>query len=123
MPTDQRSACVGLRQQRSRQPCRRPWLSPQQTPPQVGEGSDQPATVTVIQRNSPTSGWKVGAINAGRSPIGGIEPDLDRVVADTVEAGLLSASHEYAAARDADVVLICTQTDKRGWPRPPRSRC
>lgn len=80
----------------------------------IREGSDQPATVTVIQRNSPTSGWKVGAINAGRSPIGGIEPDLDRVVADTVEAGLLSASHEYAAARDADVVLICTQTDKRG---------
>ena len=80
----------------------------------IHEGADQPATVTVIQRNSPTSGWKVGAINAGRSPIGGIEPDLDRVVAETVEAGLLSASHEYAAARDADVVLICTQTDKRG---------
>jgi len=80
----------------------------------IREGSDQPATVTVIQRNSPTSGWKVGAINSGRSPIGGIEPDLDRVVAETVEAGLLSASHEYAAARDADVVLICTQTDKRG---------
>lgn len=80
----------------------------------IHEGSDQPATVTVIQRNSPTSGWKVGAINSGRSPIGGIEPDLDRVVAETVEAGLLSASHEYAAARDADVILICTQTDKRG---------
>lgn len=67
----------------------------------IREGSDQPATVTVIQRNSPTSGWKVGAINAGRSPIGGIEPDLYWVVADTVEAGLLSASHEYAAARSA----------------------
>ncbi len=80
----------------------------------ITEGSDTPATVTVIQRNSPTSGWKVGAINAGRSPIGGIEPDLDRVVAETVEAGLLNASHEYAAARDADVILVCTQTDKRG---------
>ena len=80
----------------------------------ITEGSDTPATVTVIQRNSPTSGWKVGAINAGRSPIGGIEPDLDRVVAETVEAGLLGASHDYAAARDADVILVCTQTDKRG---------
>ncbi|HMV32623.1 MAG TPA: nucleotide sugar dehydrogenase, partial [Gemmatimonadales bacterium] len=80
----------------------------------IREGSDQPATVTVIQRNSPTSGWKVGAINAGRSPIGGIEPDLDRIVAETVEAGLLSASHEYAAAAHADVILVCTQTDKRG---------
>ena len=78
------------------------------------EGSDTPATVTVIQRNSPTSGWKVEAINSGRSPIGGVEPDLDRVVSEAVAAGLLSASHHYAAARDADVVLICTQTDKRG---------
>ncbi len=80
----------------------------------IREGSPEPATVTVIQRNSATSGWKVAAINAGRSPIGGIEPDLDRVVAETVEAKLLSASHDYAAARDADVILICTQTDKSG---------
>lgn len=80
----------------------------------VREGSDAPARVTVIQRDSPTSGWKVGAINAGRSPIGGVEPDLDRIVAESVAAGLLDASHDYAAARDADVILVCTQTDKRG---------
>lgn len=77
-------------------------------------GADAPARVVVIQRDSPTSGWKVGAINAGRSPIGGVEPDLDRVVAESVVAGLLSASHDYGAARDADVVLLCTQTDKKG---------
>lgn len=77
-------------------------------------GADAPAPVVVIQRDSPTSGWKVGAINAGRSPIGGVEPDLDRVVAESVAAGLLSASHDYGAARDADVVLLCTQTDKKG---------
>jgi UDP-N-acetyl-D-mannosaminuronic acid dehydrogenase len=80
----------------------------------ITEGTDTPAVVTVIQRNSPTSGWKVGAINSGRSPIGGVEPDLDRIVAEAVEAGLLKASHDYEAARDADVILICTQTDKRG---------
>lgn len=80
----------------------------------ITEGTDRPAVVTVIQRNSPTSGWKVGAINSGRSPIGGVEPDLDRVVAETVAAGLLRASHDYSAAREADVILICTQTDKRG---------
>jgi UDP-N-acetyl-D-mannosaminuronic acid dehydrogenase len=78
------------------------------------EGTDEPARVTVIQRNSPTSGWKVEAINQGRSPIGGIEPDLDRIVRDSFDAGLLAASHGYAAARDADVILICTQTDKKG---------
>ena len=80
----------------------------------ICEGSDSPARVTVIQRNSATSGWKVDAINAGRSPIGGVEPDLDRVVAESAAAGLLDASHDYTAARDADVILICTQTDKRG---------
>jgi UDP-N-acetyl-D-mannosaminuronic acid dehydrogenase len=77
-------------------------------------GTDTPAKVVVVQRNSPTSGWKVGAINAGRSVIGGIEPDLDRIVNETVREGLLSASHEYADLGDADVILVCIQTDKNG---------
>lgn len=80
----------------------------------IREGSDTPARVLVVQRASATSGWKVDAINAGRSPIGGVEPDLDRVVAEAVGAGLLSATHDYAGLRDADVILICVQTDKAG---------
>jgi UDP-N-acetyl-D-mannosaminuronic acid dehydrogenase len=78
-------------------------------------GSQEPAPVVIIQRDSPTSGWKVGAINAGRSPIGGIEPELDRIVKDSVAEGLLSASHDYAELRDADVILVCVQTDKRDF--------
>ena len=78
-------------------------------------GTEQPAKVVVIQRNSPTSGWKVDAINAGKSVIGGIEPDLERIVEDSVSEGLLSASHDYADARDADVILFCVQTDKKGF--------
>ena len=81
----------------------------------ICDGGDQPAKVMVIQRNSPTSGWKVDAINKGQSPIGGIEPDLDRIVAESVNAGLLSASHDYANLRDADVILVCVQTDKKGF--------
>ena len=77
-------------------------------------GSEAPARVVVIQRASATSGWKVAAINEGRSPIGGLEPELDRLVTETVEAGLLSASHDAAEVTDADVVLVCVQTDKRG---------
>ncbi len=80
----------------------------------ICEGSSEPAKVVVIQRSSATSGWKVEAINAGRSPIGGVEPDLDRIVAEAVGAGLLSATHDINAARDADVILICVQTDKKG---------
>jgi UDP-N-acetyl-D-mannosaminuronic acid dehydrogenase len=77
-------------------------------------GSDQPACVVVIQRNSPTSGWKVDAVNSARSPIGGIEPGLNKIVSDTVAEGLLRASHDYSDLRDADVILVCVQTDKNG---------
>lgn len=78
------------------------------------EGTDEPAKVVVVQRNSPTSGWKVDAINAGKSVIGGVEPALDRIVSETVAEGILSASHDYSALSDADVVLVCVQTDKKG---------
>jgi UDP-N-acetyl-D-mannosaminuronic acid dehydrogenase len=71
--------------------------------------------VTVIQRNSPTSGWKVEAINSGKSPIGGIEPELDRIVAEARTRGRLAASHDYADLSDADAILICVQTDKKGF--------
>jgi len=70
--------------------------------------------VVVVQRASATSGWKVDAINEGRSPIGGVEPDLDTVVAETVAAGILSATHDMTAIADADAILICTQTDRAG---------
>ena len=78
------------------------------------EGSAEPARVVVVQRNSPTSGWKVDAINQGRSPIGGVEPDLDRIVRESVDAGLLAAAHDYDALSDADLILISVQTDKKG---------
>jgi len=70
--------------------------------------------VMVVQRNSANSGWKVGAINEGRSPIGGVEPALDAIVATTARAGFLAASHDIAALADAELVLVCVQTDKRG---------
>jgi UDP-N-acetyl-D-mannosaminuronic acid dehydrogenase len=80
----------------------------------IMEGTNEPARVVVVQRNSETSGWKVDAINEGRSPIGGVEPDLDRVVRESVKAGLLSAAHGYEALADADMILISVQTDKKG---------
>jgi UDP-N-acetyl-D-mannosaminuronic acid dehydrogenase len=80
----------------------------------IREGSDEPAHVLVVQRDSPTSGWKVDAINRGESPIGGVEPDLDRIVAESVAAGLLSATSDHAQVADADVILVCVQTDKDG---------
>ena len=78
-------------------------------------GTEDPAKVIVIQRNSKNSGWKVNAINSGKSTIGGIEPGLDEVVEDAVNDGILSASYDYSNLSDADVVLVCVQTDKKGF--------
>jgi UDP-N-acetyl-D-mannosaminuronic acid dehydrogenase len=78
-------------------------------------GSREPARVVVLQRDSPTSGWKVPAINEGRSPIGGVEPGLDAIVEEAVRNGTLSASHDVETLADADVVLVCVQTDKKGF--------
>jgi len=80
----------------------------------IQEGTKEPAKVLVVQRNSPTSAWKVQAINSGVSPIRGIEPELDQIVRKAVDDGLLSATHECSELRDADMVLVCVQTDKKG---------
>ncbi len=78
-------------------------------------GNNKPAEVVIIQRNSPFSGWKVDAINSGQSTIGGIEPGLDSIVAELVAQKLLSASYNYSELQDADVILVCVQTDKKGF--------
>lgn len=80
----------------------------------IRQGTEQPAKVVVVQRNSLTSGWKVGAINSGISPIKGIEPALDGVVRSAVADGILSATHDTGELYDADVILVCVQTDKKG---------
>ncbi len=61
----------------------------------IREGAERPSPVVVIQRDSPTSGWKVEAINRGRSPIGGVEPDLDGIVREAVAAGAGSIAYTY----------------------------
>lgn len=78
-------------------------------------GTDKPARVVVVQRNSVNSGWKVDAINRGRSVIGGIEPGLDNITHDAVENELLSATHDFNELSDADVILVSVQTDKKGF--------
>lgn len=78
-------------------------------------GTNEPAKVVVVQRKSPNSGWKVDAINKGKSVIGGIEPDLDEITHNGVRDGLLSASDDYSVLSDADIILVSVQTDKKGF--------
>ena len=79
------------------------------------EAADDAGRSSSCSGNSPTSGWKVDAINAGRSPIGGVEPDLDAVVRETVAAGVLER-HARLRRRlpTPTLILICVQTDKTG---------
>lgn len=78
-------------------------------------GTNQPAKVVVVQRNSESSGWKVNSINLGLSVIGGIEPELDEIIRDSVSSGILSATSDFHELADADVVLVAVQTDKNGF--------
>jgi len=78
-------------------------------------GTDKPAKVVVVQRKSVNSGWKVDAINKGKSVIGGIEPDLDEFVKESVDNGTLSATSDFSELSDADVILVSVQTDKKGF--------
>jgi len=75
-------------------------------------GTDEPAKVVIVQRDSVNSGWKVDAVNSGKSVIGGIEPELDDITREAVNDGLLSASSDFSVLSDADVILVSIQTDK-----------
>lgn len=81
---------------------------------QIKIGTYQPAKVIIIQRKSINSGWKIDAINSGKSVIGGIEPELNDITRSAFEKGLLCGSSDYSALSDADVILISVQTDKKG---------
>jgi len=81
---------------------------------QIELGTNIPAKVIIIQRESKNSGWKVDTINNGQSVIGGIEPELNEITRNAVDIGLLSASSDYSLLSDADVILVSVQTDKKG---------
>jgi nucleotide sugar dehydrogenase len=80
----------------------------------TGTDGSLPPRVVVLQRPSATSGWKVQAINSGRSPFGMAEPELDRMIGSAVAWGLLAATHDRDACSDADVVIVCVQVDRVG---------
>ncbi len=79
-----------------------------------GTDGSPPPRVVVVQRPSASSGWKVNAINGGRSPVGGMEPDLEKLIADAIASGHLTATQDSGTCSDADVILVCVQTDRTG---------
>ncbi len=80
----------------------------------ISTPAGQAGNVILVQRPSRTSGWKVEALNAGKNPLGGVEPGLEQMIARAVGSGSLRATTDLAEIRDAGTILICVQTDKRG---------
>ncbi len=66
--------------------------------------------VAGIQRRSSRSWWKIGWVNAGKSPLKGVEPGLDALIADAVESERLWATDDYREINDSDVVVVTVQT-------------
>ncbi len=62
---------------------------------------------------------RVNSINAGISPIDGMEPGLQALLSEAVQSGKLKATQDYADLRCQDVILICVETpvDDNNIPR------
>jgi len=68
-------------------------------------------TVIGIQRRSRRSGWKIDWINSGQNPFEGDEPGMDELIARVVlEKKTFRVTDDFAACREADVILIDVQT-------------
>ncbi len=76
--------------------------------------------VTGVQRRSPRSGWKIDAINAGRSPIEGDEPGLEDLIAKVVKKGTFRVTDDFSALKDMDTILIDVQTPTDGTGHEPQ---
>ncbi|MHA1961778.1 MAG: nucleotide sugar dehydrogenase [Candidatus Thorarchaeota archaeon] len=66
--------------------------------------------VTGLQRRSKRSGWKIDALNSGKSPFEGVEPGLDELIAKVVAKGTFRATDDLEVISDADIILIDVQT-------------
>jgi UDP-N-acetyl-D-mannosaminuronic acid dehydrogenase len=66
-----------------------------------------------FQRDSPTSGYKIEMLNAGRNPLVGKEPELEALVGKAVEAGKFACTADFSTIAEVDAVTIAVQTPFR----------
>ena len=66
-----------------------------------------------FQRDSPTSGYKIGMINRGESPLKGEEPDLGEMLKKVVEEGTFRCTSDFSPISDMDAVTLAIQTPFR----------
>ena len=63
-----------------------------------------------FQRASPSSGYKVGMLNRGESPLKGEEPDLPELLGKVVAAGKFQCTSDFSKIADCDAVTLAIQT-------------
>ncbi len=75
--------------------------------------------VVGIQRRSPRSGWKIDALNEGRSIIEADEPGFPELIKRIHDKGTFRVTDDTAQYRKADAILIAVQTpvDENHIPR------
>lgn len=74
--------------------------------------ADSPAFDLVygFQRNSSTSGYKIGMLNRGESPLRGEEPGLEELLGKVVTAGKFECTSDFSRIADLDAVTLSIQT-------------
>lgn len=63
-----------------------------------------------FQRDSSSSGYKVGLLNRGESPLKGEEPDLEPLLAEVVKRGRFEATSDFSKIAVCDAVTLAIQT-------------
>ena len=76
-------------------------------------GSGAFREVIGFQRDSPSSGYKIGMLNRGESPLKGEEPDLGEMLARVVAQGTFRCTSDFSLIRDSDAVTLAIQTPFR----------
>ncbi|MGA2934594.1 MAG: nucleotide sugar dehydrogenase [Methanomicrobiales archaeon] len=63
-----------------------------------------------FQRDSPSSGYKIGMLNRGESPLKGEEPDLGEMLGKVVARGTFRCTSDFSLISDLDAVTLAIQT-------------
>ena len=66
-----------------------------------------------FQRDSPSSGYKIGMLNRGENPLKGEEPDLGEMLAKVVSDGTFRCTPDFSLVSGMDAVTLAIQTPFR----------
>ncbi len=63
-----------------------------------------------LQRDSPSSGYKIEMLNKGQSPLKGEEPGLDELIQKVRSEGKFECTSDFSKVREVDAVTVAIQT-------------